>query len=154
MKDNNYSRRDFMSRIAWVATFGTLGGMTAGTVRYMFPKVLYEPPKSYKIGRPRDYPGGVNFLPDRKIFLVRQRNIYKVISAVCTHLGCTPRWVEESDRWECPCHGSVFNARGIVIAGPAPRSLPWYEVTQGTDGRLFVDENRIVPFAQALTVKV
>lgn len=154
MKSNNCSRRNFLNYVGWVATLGTIGGTVAGSVRYMFPNILYEPPRSYKIERSQDYPEGVNFLPDKRIFLVRYGNIYKVISAVCTHLGCMPRWVAKSDRWECPCHGSVFNNRGIVIAGPAPRPLPWYEVTLGNDGRLFVNENRIVPFAQALTVKV
>jgi Rieske Fe-S protein len=120
----------------------------------MFPNILYEPPKLYKIGRPRDYPEGVNFRPDKKIFVIRHGSIYKVISAVCTHLGCTPRWVEKKNLWECPCHGSVFNEKGVVIAGPAPKPLPWYEVTLGTDNRLIVNENRIVSFAQTLTVKV
>lgn len=154
MKDNKHSRRDILSYFAWFATLGTFGGISAASVRYMFPNILYEPPKSYKIGKPQDYPDGVNFLPDERIFVIRHREIYKVISAVCTHLGCTPRWVEKRNRWECPCHGSVFNGKGVVIAGPAPRPLPWYEVTLGSDGRLFVNENRIVPFSQVLSVKV
>lgn len=154
MKDNNCSRRDFLNYLAWFTTLGTFGGITVASARYMVPNILYEPPKSYKIGKPQDYLKGVNFLSDKRIFLVRHGDTYKVISAICTHLGCTPPWVEERNRWECPCHGSIFNDRGIVIAGPAPRPLPWYEVTLGSDGRLFVDENRIVPFAKALVVNV
>lgn len=154
MKGNNCSRRDFLNYLAWFATLGTFGGITVASVRYMFPNILYEPPKSYKIERPQDYPEGVNFLPDKRIFVIRHGNVYKAISAICTHLGCTPPWVEERNRWECPCHGSIFNEKGVVIAGPAPKPLPWYEVTLGTDGKLFVNETRIVPFAQVLTVKV
>ncbi len=142
-----------MTHIAWLTGLGTLGGITAGTARYMFPNILYEPPKSYKIGRPQDYPEGVNFLSDRKIFLVRQGSLYKVISAVCTHLGCTPRWEETKNQWECPCHGTIFNDKGIKVSGPAPKPLPWYDIAQGTDGRLIVDEKRIVPFAQTLLIE-
>ncbi|MEF9437249.1 MAG: ubiquinol-cytochrome c reductase iron-sulfur subunit [Candidatus Mariimomonas ferrooxydans] len=154
MKDNNCSRRDFLNYLIWFTTLGTFGGITVASARYMVPNILYEPPKSYKIGKPQDYLKGVNFLPDKKIFVVRHGDRYKVVSAICTHLGCTPPWVEERNRWECPCHGSIFNDRGVVIAGPAPRPLPWYEVTLRSDGRLFVDENRIVPFAKALIINV
>jgi menaquinol-cytochrome c reductase iron-sulfur subunit len=46
-----------------------------------------------------------------------------VFSPMCTHLGCGYRW-EASDRtFKCPCHGSVYDIGGKVIAGPAPRSL-------------------------------
>ncbi len=154
MSNNRRSRRDFLSWLGWFASLGTFGGISVASARYMVPNILYEPPKSYKIGRPEDYPEGVNFLPEKRIFVIHYGNIYKVISAVCTHMGCTARWVEEKNRWECPCHGSFFNEKGIKIAGPAPDPLPWYEVTQGRDGRLFVDERRAVPFARALTVNV
>ena len=154
MSRDDHSRRDFLSWLGWLASLGTFGGITVASARYMVPNILYEPPKSYKIGRPQDYPEGVNYLPEKRIFVVHHGNRFKVISAVCTHMGCTPRWVEERHRWECPCHGSIFNDKGVKIAGPAPRPLPWYEVTLGRDGRLFVDERRIVPFTQALTVNV
>ncbi len=151
MKNNNCSRRDFLNYLMWFTTFG---GISVASARYMFPNILYEPPKSYKIGKPRDYLQGVNFLPERRIFVVRKEDNYKAISAICTHLGCTPPWVEERNRWECPCHGSIFDNRGNVVRGPANRPLPWYEITLGSDGKLFVDEYRIVPYAKTLTVNV
>ena len=46
------------------------------------------------------------------------------INPVCTHLGCTVEWKGERSRFECPCHGSHFDAQGRVIKGPAKRSLP------------------------------
>ncbi len=154
MKENNKqcSRRNFLQYLGWAATLGTMGGVTVGSARFMFPNILYEPSKSYKIGRPQDYAEGVTFLPDKRIFVVQYGGEYKALSAVCTHLGCTPNWVDERRRYECPCHGSIFNERGVNVSGPAPSPLPWYQISQATDGRLSVDERRIVSFSESLMV--
>lgn len=46
-----------------------------------------------------------------------------VFSPVCTHLGCYFSWNRNAERFECPCHGSVFSMDGKVLGGPAPRPL-------------------------------
>jgi cytochrome b6-f complex iron-sulfur subunit len=145
-------RRRFLNILGWFASLGTFTGISWASVRYMIPNILYEPPKAFKIGRPKDYPEGVNFIPEKRIFVVRKGDVYKVISAVCTHMGCTPRWVAEQKVWECPCHGSIFDDKGAVVHGPAPDPLPWYETRIATDGRLYVDERRVVPYTQTLKV--
>lgn len=49
-------------------------------------------------------------------------NIHEM-SAVCPHLGCVVEWNKTEKSWDCPCHGSRFDAYGKVINGPANTDL-------------------------------
>lgn len=44
-------------------------------------------------------------------------------SAVCPHLKCIVAWDSLEHTWNCPCHGSRFNAYGKVLNGPANSDL-------------------------------
>lgn len=44
-------------------------------------------------------------------------------SAVCPHLKCIVRWNAVEESWDCPCHGSRFDARGRLIMGPSTNDL-------------------------------
>jgi len=44
-------------------------------------------------------------------------------SAVCPHLGCIVHWNAAESSWDCPCHGSRFDAEGGLLNGPALTGL-------------------------------
>lgn len=60
-----------------------------------------------------------------------------VISATCTHLGCTVKWNSDTTEFECPCHGGRFSERGNVLSGPPPAPLKRVP-SQVRDGEIFV----------------
>jgi cytochrome b6-f complex iron-sulfur subunit len=120
-----------------------------GLARFMFPNILIEPPTRFKVGFPDELaPGQVQtkFVPQFGVWIVRyeydgQPEIY-ALQTVCTHLGCTPNWLEGEQKFKCPCHGSGFYKDGINFEGPAPRPLERFAIRLADDGQLEVDKSR------------
>jgi cytochrome b6-f complex iron-sulfur subunit len=146
-------RREFfiMSAFAaaWIAFTGTMIAMTLGTVRFLFPNVLSEPPTTFRAGDISNYePNKV----DDKFKEVgawvirardeRNRDVIYALSTTCTHLGCTPNWLEGDKKFKCPCHGSGFRISGVNFEGPAPRPLERYAIRKTDEGQIIVDKSR------------
>ena len=134
---------------AWTTFTLSMLGMTLGTVRFMFPNVLSEPPSTFKAGDASGYEE--NKVDDRfkevGAWIIRSkdeqgRDIIYALSTTCTHLGCTPNWLEGEKKFKCPCHGSGFKITGVNFEGPAPRPLERYAIRKTDDGQIVVDKSR------------
>jgi Rieske Fe-S protein len=67
----------------------------------------------------------------KKIATYRDENgNLHAFSAVCPHLGCIVRWDACEKTWDCPCHGSRFDALGCVVNGPAISDLGAVDVPE------------------------
>jgi cytochrome b6-f complex iron-sulfur subunit len=152
-------RRDFLNEV----TFGALAvaglGASAVTLQYFSPNVLFEPSAKFRAGTPELYPEivdgkpSVTFLQDQQVYIVRTKDGFYAVSAVCTHLGCITQWKQEAEQIACPCHGSKFKPDGTKIEGPAPRALPHFAISLTADGELLVDKlETVVNPKQALKV--
>ena len=55
-----------------------------------------------------------------------------VFAVNCSHLGCSVAYNASQQRFECPCHGSMFNVNGQVTHGPAVYPLSHLTWKQGS----------------------
>lgn len=123
---------------------GTFGLWLLGTLRFLIPNILTEPSSRVKVGLPESYEEGkvVEKYKDQNIWVVRYEGRIYALSTTCTHLGCTPNWLESAAKFKCPCHGSGFYITGINFEGPAPRPLERWGIYIGDDGQLVVDKSK------------
>ena len=150
-------RRGFMAlmfgsflAMGFTFTSATFGLWTLGFARFMFPNILTEPPSRFKVGFPSDFPPGKveeKFKAQFGVWVVNAeyqgREEIFALRTVCTHLGCTPNWLEGEQKFKCPCHGSGFYKDGINFEGPAPRPLERYSIRLADDGQLEVDKSKL-----------
>jgi cytochrome b6-f complex iron-sulfur subunit len=162
------SRRELLKTVGIGTGLVALGAQGGAALRSLVPNVSYDSPTTVKLGPPSEFPDGLKYLPEERLFVFREGKVFHAISAVCTHLGCTVRAealsnpetrevggkaLRFSHRFLCPCHGSRYSGDGTNVAGPAPRPLTWYELSVATDdGQLVVDLARPVDNDFRLTV--
>ena len=89
MVDKN--RREFLIKAGIGAGAVALAAQGAASLRSLVPNVSYDAPTTVKLGLPNDFPDGMRFLPDERLFVFREGAVFHAVSAVCTHLGCTVR---------------------------------------------------------------
>ena len=138
------TRRRLVRLVGWGSFASFFGGVIVASLRFFFPKVLYEPSQKFIAGKPEDYQVGevsTRMLKEQRVWMVRSEQGLYTLVAVCTHLGCTPIWHPTEDRIKCPCHGSNFLRDGQNVAGPAPVPLFRAAISLDLAGNIVVDKS-------------
>lgn len=141
------TRRTFMN--LWANGVGGVAAaaFTLPALGFAIAPIFKRQPWSWEpIGRPADFPDTtyqtkvINIVPGigeagNTIAYVRARNPaidkepedqynkFVALSSRCMHLGCPVRFVPAAERFICPCHGGVYDFRGMVAGGPPVRPL-------------------------------
>ncbi|HEY4280227.1 MAG TPA: ubiquinol-cytochrome c reductase iron-sulfur subunit [Conexibacter sp.] len=104
---SDFTRGEYVPRIFTIVDGIGEAGKTTSYVRLRDPSVDTEPADQY--------------------------NQVIAISTRCNHLGCPVRFSPAAGRFICPCHGGVYDFRGIRIGGPPVRPLDrFYTRIDGT----------------------
>jgi menaquinol-cytochrome c reductase iron-sulfur subunit len=137
------NRRSALFRLGVVSLGAAFLQAAWSTLRFAHATVSYGPPTKLNLGPlERFAPGLATFVESARVFVKRDDEGVRAMSAVCTHLGCTVR--EEGDGFLCPCHGSRYDKEGKVQGGPAPAPLAFYSLAEDGKKHLVVDLGRPV----------
>ncbi len=150
------TRRQFFNR-AIVATFGSfLAFMGLDSLAFLWPKLsggfgadIDAGTVSELLAQAFTSDGAVLpvFVPEARAYVVpapttlsdqfKDHNVeaagLMALFQRCVHLGCRVPWCGPSQGFECPCHGSKYNAIGEYFGGPAPRNLDRFNVELNGD---------------------
>ncbi len=135
------TRRGFLGAVWAVSLLGLVGQAGAALYEFFQPRIL---PGGFggKViaGRPTEFKkNSVAYVQAGHFYLVRlDDGGYLALWQRCTHLGCTVPWRKDEKQFHCPCHSSLYNIKGEVIGGPAPRALDLFPM-QLVNGNLVVD---------------
>ena len=152
---NHINRRDFV-KVVTAAVGGVIGTMIGlPAIGYLFSPALRKTADDVWIplGPVEDIPidiptpfrfnrsnvnGWEKTVTSHGVFAIRKdaTNV-RVLSNVCTHLGCLVSWHPDIREYISPCHNGHFDIVGNVTFGPPPRPLDEYQ-TRIEEGTLYI----------------
>lgn len=145
-KELNYSRRSFVTTIVG---FAALIGLGVALASVKIPTSSSSPVSSQTTASPSsaitntsnlqvdspvyfEYPSGYP-----NVLFKRNDGSLAAYSLLCTHVCCEVTYDSASNEFYCPCHGSLFDASGRVLRGPAGSALPSVTLTVDGSGNIF-----------------
>jgi cytochrome b6-f complex iron-sulfur subunit len=97
-----------------------------------------------KLGNANDYPTDTaKYVPEGRLYVVNAGGQIFALSQKCPHLGCRVPFCDSSGRFECACHGSIFDLGGEWVAGPAPHGMDRFPITAEAD-QLYADTSKVI----------
>ncbi len=132
-------------RNGWKACTGLLASAAAWTSwELLRPLASNAALGKLRVGSPTDYAKDTaTYVREGRFWVANADGHLFALSQKCPHLGCRVPFCDSSGRFECPCHGSVFDLGGEWIAGPSPRGMDHHPISVDGDV-LIVDTNKRV----------
>ena len=78
MSEDTKDRRDFLVKLGIGAGVVGIGVQAAASVRSLLPNVSYDAPTTVKLGLPDEFPDGLKFLPEQRLFVVREGKVFQI----------------------------------------------------------------------------
>jgi cytochrome b6-f complex iron-sulfur subunit len=145
-----WNRRMLLRWAGWGTIMALLGQWSVGFGTFFWPKKVGAFGGEVNAGEASALAvGDVKLVNEGKCFISRVPEGVLALWWKCPHLGCTVPWKpnEESadslaptGRFSCPCHGSIYDRYGNIIAGPAPRPMDLFPV-EIREGRIYINTN-------------
>ena len=138
------SRRQFLAWAWAVSLMGLFGQAGLGLLQFFRPRL---PSGGFGgdivAGTIEEFAAGeVSYILRGRAYISRlEDGGFLALWQRCTHLGCTVPWREEEGLFHCPCHSSLFDRKGEVLGGPAPRPLDLFPL-HAEDGQLVIETGR------------
>jgi cytochrome b6-f complex iron-sulfur subunit len=150
IKRGFWTRRTLLRFAGWGTLLALLGQWTVGFLIFLWPKKVGAFGGEINGGNVADFNvGDVKLVNDAKAYVSYVPEGIVALWWKCPHLGCTVPWKPEDPsmdalaakgRFNCPCHGSIYDRYGNIIQGPAPRPMDVFPVTI-RDGKVYIDTN-------------
>ena len=82
------------------------------------------------IGKIEEFaPGSVMEVDDGNFYLIcTEDSGFLAVYRRCPHLGCTVRWMENEQKFLCPCHSATFSKTGDFNNKLVARALDYFPV--------------------------
>lgn len=148
------TRRNFLRYGLWAGILAIVAESLVATMVSLVPKVKAGGVGSViPAGNVGDYPiGSVTYFTEAHFYLCRVEGGFLAMDRKCTHLGCVVPWLADEQsadklapkgRFNCPCHGGMFDRYGQVVAGPPPRPLDLHPIVM-EGNKLLVDTGKTI----------
>lgn len=149
-------RRLALRWLGWGAVLALLGQWSTGFLGFFWPSKVGAFGGTVPAGTVSDYQvGDVKLIREGKFYVTRVPEGFLALWWKCPHLGCTVPWKQndpvmggppgpgdaafaDTGRFNCPCHGSIYNRYGQILQGPAPRPLDLFPL-RIDHGKLLVE---------------
>ncbi len=155
--DRGVTRRQFLSRAWWAAAGLLTIEATGGFVASLWPRLkagsFGTKASVASVAEAQAMPvGTVTYFLEQRFYLSHVESGFLALYRKCPHVGCVVPWLADDPsednlapkgRFNCPCHGGIYDRYGVVHAGPPPRPLDLFPISI-EEGELVVDTGTII----------